>query len=137
MNVAEYVELSLGWKAEWGDDDCTLFAANWIRLRTGRDPAKAWRGTYHTRNAAHKALRRQGGLLSVATAEMLAAGFAETTEPKDGDVGIVVVPIGVKRGQAVFGNVGAIRLGTIWAVRSEDGVAAFDFECKRAWSIRA
>ncbi len=31
---------------EWGRNDCAMFAADWVMIATGHDPAAEWRGTY-------------------------------------------------------------------------------------------
>lgn len=45
---------------EWGRHDCGLFAANWVRIATGRDPAKRWRRRYTTERGAWRVLRNDG-----------------------------------------------------------------------------
>lgn len=49
-----------------GTHDCALFAAGWVRLCTGVDLAKDWRGKYRT--------------LDEGTALLAAAGFADPIE---------------------------------------------------------
>jgi hypothetical protein len=44
----------------WGSHDCSSFAAECVRVQTGQDFYKPFRGRYTTEIGAMKALRRQG-----------------------------------------------------------------------------
>ncbi|CCN69793.1 DUF6950 family protein [Vibrio nigripulchritudo] len=44
----------------WGTSDCALLAADWVNTRTGHDPAKAFRGHYHSQKSSLEALKQQG-----------------------------------------------------------------------------
>lgn len=37
---------------EWGENDCALFAANWVKFYTKNDPAIMYRGEYSTQLGA-------------------------------------------------------------------------------------
>ena len=45
---------------KWGKNDCCLFAADWVELVSGQDPAKSFRGQYRTKNGAFKQLFKLG-----------------------------------------------------------------------------
>lgn len=44
----------------WGEHDCGLFAANWIRMATGYDAGAQWRGRYTTERGAWRVLMNDG-----------------------------------------------------------------------------
>lgn len=44
--LATYVGAATERPFRWGEHDCALFAAGWMTVLTGRDPAAALRGTY-------------------------------------------------------------------------------------------
>jgi hypothetical protein len=99
----------------WGANDCALFAADWVRLATGRDPAKAFRGAYSTAIGAAKALRAigAGDLLSTWTS-IEGEPLASPKLAQRGDV----VAVETDEGPAL-----AICLGAEVAAMSPDGIA--------------
>jgi hypothetical protein len=119
----------------WGRRDCILFAAGWVQARTGRDPAAAWRGRYDTGFRAHHLLAQAGGITAAISREMAALGFALTSDPLPGDVGLVSVPTAVRGDRVRTETGGAIRVGRLWAVKGRRGLAGADFPCLAAWSI--
>lgn len=75
-----------------GDHDCIMFAADWARELTGRDPAAAWRSAYASRGQA-SAILAQGGGLEVMVGKVLEAqGWVRVREPRAGNIGIVAAP---------------------------------------------
>ena len=110
----------------WGLRDCVPWACGWVAQERGFDPLAAVRGSYDSRLSCARLLRRQGGLLSLALREMAAAGFAEISAPRSGDVGII---------ETTIGPMGAIRAGSVWAVKSLDGVAFLEAPQLAAWEI--
>ena len=46
----------------WGENDCCLFAADWILRCTGVDLAATFRGTYCTPLAASRLIEENGGM---------------------------------------------------------------------------
>jgi hypothetical protein len=105
---------------QWGRSDCFLFAADWVRLRTGYDPASPWRGSYRTALGAARAMRQAGGVLELARIAM--AGFAETTEPRDGDVAIVHAALERRKGSPWAAHAAAVRVGAWWVVKTRSGL---------------
>jgi hypothetical protein len=82
--------------AEYGKMDCCLWAADWVRLRTGVDPAAGWRGTYSTEREFLRLLLAEGNLVRVVARAMAGIG-AEQIPPDSahpGDVGIIVTERG-------------------------------------------
>lgn len=73
----------------FGVNDCAFFAANWILLRTGRDPLHAWRGRWHDHKVRAEAL-------AAGVEAFCAEHLGEHVEPvllTDGDLALVTVPL--------------------------------------------
>ena len=119
----------------WGRRDCCLFVADWVRLATGLDPAAHWRGTYADQRSARRRLADRGGFEGAVAAEMDRLGFRRTEDPLTGDVAIVKVLVCVRRGRILEREVGAIRIGRLWAVKGRHGVAGGRFPVVAAWAI--
>lgn len=69
---------------EWGVNDCCIFAADWVRLVTGRDPMGYWRG-YSDEAEAHHLIERGGGLARMVT-EALGLALPTVATAQRGDV---------------------------------------------------
>lgn len=110
----------------WGASDCCLAPSDWMLARRGVDPAAPLRGRYQTALGAHRHIRRLGGFVVMVTDLMAAAGFAETSEPQPGDVGIVES----EQGMAL-----AIKTELGWAVKGVNGFVVAPFACVRAWAV--
>lgn len=76
----------------WGENDCCLFAADWIREATGRDIASDYRGKYSSALSASRILADEGGVVGV---------FRKAAE-REGMV--VVAPSMVQRGDIIALN---------------------------------
>lgn len=63
--LASFIEARRGRPFAWGENDCCLFAADWIREATGRDIACDYRGKYHSALSAARILQNEGGVLGV------------------------------------------------------------------------
>lgn len=110
-----------------GTCDCCLWACDWVVTLRGIDPAAPLRGRYRTAIGAERHIRRAGGLEPLARTLMDAAGFAVTTTPRAGDLGLVV--------DAARQHVLAIRLVAGWAAKAKRGIVIEDFPMIVAWSI--
>ncbi|HEV7323524.1 MAG TPA: hypothetical protein VGN91_00510 [Bosea sp. (in: a-proteobacteria)] len=110
----------------WGERDCCLWVADWIKAESGRDPGAALRGYYGSSGACLRLLRRGGGLSAVVCELMKGAGFEEARSPVVGDAGLIETKIGA---------MGAICLGENWAVKSAEGVAILPAAPVKAWRI--
>lgn len=79
---------------QWGVDDCTMWAARWVRIVSGRDVATH---SYGSEAEARSLIVRLGGLPSIWSDAL--EGFAECFHPQLGDVGLVDTrlagPVGV------------------------------------------
>lgn len=110
----------------WGQDDCSLFLADWWMEVHGVDPAASLRGSYDSQETCHKVLFWRGGLVCVVSGLAKTVGAVRTRNPQDGDFAVIRVRNKV---------VGAIRVGEFWAVRNEQIGFVSDARVLRAWSI--
>ncbi|NBE05924.1 DUF6950 family protein [Paragemmobacter ruber] len=119
----------------WGQSDCVLMAADWVRAVRGVDPAADLRLTYGSAAEAERVLRWYSDPLAVVAPRMAAAGLALTDAPVRGDVAVIDVPD--ERGR--MRPHGAVLFGQrFWAVRAEVGVTciARDVVAMRAaWGV--
>jgi hypothetical protein len=76
----------------WGKRDCMLFAADWVLLRTGADPAAAWRGRYHDETTARALLDAAGGPVPAMEAGLASCAYVRRAQPAPGDVVLARVP---------------------------------------------
>ena len=88
----------------YGLADCALFAADWVRLCRGVDPAAPWRGRYRSPRGALRLVREAGGFVALADSALAACGIGRTEAPRAGDVALVRAPCD----REAFGCVGAI-----------------------------
>jgi hypothetical protein len=81
---------------ELGVMDCSLWAADWVRICTGRDLAAGWRGQYSTRREYMRLLLCDGGLVRVTARAMQAIGatLVAPAGAQPGDIGIVMTTDG-------------------------------------------
>lgn len=91
--ISDHIKAALanwsGLPMEWGVSDCAMATAD-IYVSAGLpDPVASFRGRYATKIGAYRKLGR-GGLLAAVTA----LGWPETTEPVDGDLGLMQTPEG-------------------------------------------
>jgi hypothetical protein len=94
MQLSTYLSRALAEPFVWGERDCALWAAEWVRLRRGVDLGAVWRGRYSTAAGCHRLLARRGGMVGALSAQMAQAGFSVAAAPVPGDVGIVATPVG-------------------------------------------
>ena len=104
----------------WGTSDCSLFVADWVQAKTGKDPAEHLRKLYDSPLSLQKALREMGldwikDPVGVASDCMARADLARTDNPGVGDVGVIALPMG-------GGAVSAICTGDAWAAKAESGI---------------
>lgn len=98
----------------YGKLDCSLWAADWVRLQTGVDLAADWRGQYSSREQYMRLLLPQGGLVRVAARALKTIGkvMIAPADAQPGDIGIIVVE---PREPAL-----AIRCQTAWMAKTGD-----------------
>ena len=124
--LAEFLAAGAKTPFGWGQEDCCLFACDWIRSQRGVDPAERFRGRYQTELQARRLIHRSGGFLRLVDDAMAQAGILETTDPLPGDVGVVVT----EQGEAL-----AIRSRVGWVAKAPIGISAGPFMLLKAWSI--
>jgi hypothetical protein len=83
---------------EWGEADCVMWSADAIHAQTGHDPAKDFRGKYHTEEEALQVIKDQGYL-----------NIAEWMD----DLFPRRVRSAAQRGDLILNNEG--NLGIVWA----------------------
>ncbi len=111
----------------WGERDCILFCTDWVKVVTGADPAKRWRGRYHSEAEAQEIIDRFGGLSELCDEGY--AGILERCEPEDALVGVI---------KSHSGDIGAIRSGHSWVVLTEHGIGRVRLDmsdCLAAWGL--
>jgi hypothetical protein len=119
-----------------GGDDCMTFPATWAQESTGVDPAAALRGTYRTREEAHRILASYGGAEAFMEHHLLAIGATRTAHPETGDIGLIVAVTDVA-GAIVRTEIGAIRFGPLWACIHRAGIHASPAQFIAAWRLPA
>lgn len=133
MDIHQF--LRLPHRFRWGGvdgDDCTTWCATWAAHLAGIDPAEGLRGTYRDREGAYALLDAAGGLVPFMDGHLRRIGFVPTDNPKDGDIGAVMAPVGLDEEKLV----GAIRFGPLWAVLSPAGVMAKALSFQKAWTLK-
>jgi len=110
----------------FGERDCAIWVADWVRSQTGRDPALRLRGTFDCALGSARIVRRGGGLVPLVSDLMARHGLPETAEPQMGDVGVVETPAG---------ELAAISTGDAWAVKAKDGLAIVRAPVLKAWAV--
>lgn len=79
-----------------GKMDCSLWAADWVKKRTGIDPAAGWRGAYSTEHEYMRLLLAEGSLIRVVARAMknIGAPRIEPADARPGDIGIILTEKG-------------------------------------------
>jgi hypothetical protein len=120
----------------WGDWDCLLWLADWVRTNRGVDPAGDLRGRYSSMLGAARIVREAGGMVSLVGERVFKAGLPRVNVGARGDIAIVAVG-GV--GGEHFGNqAGAILLGGSAVLMSQEGLCMprrSDVSIVAAWSV--
>jgi hypothetical protein len=97
----------------WGVMDCCQFGGGWVRSKTGRDPLHAF--NYRSAIHARRLVIQGGGLVKMVDEAMGSVGFARTTAPDHGDLGVID--------------------GRWWIGRDVDGLVYFEPNDVVAWRI--
>lgn len=58
--LARHVEAAYRVPFKWGEHDCALWSAQWVREATGQDFGSGWEGKYKTELGAARLLKRLG-----------------------------------------------------------------------------
>lgn len=110
----------------WGQNDCSMWCASWIRDVHGIDPAAAFRGTYATADECAALVEQQGGLEAFADRLLTKAGMRRAIAPEPGDVAVV---------HTLIGPAMMIYTGLSWAWKSPHGVLFARREPIVAWAV--
>lgn len=95
-----------GKPVEWGQDDCTTWAAAWVKELTGKEVQML--SSYSTLEEAHTLIDEAGGLDVLWSMALAPLGIYEVIgQPQLGDVGIV----------------STARLGNVGVIFAQDGIA--------------
>lgn len=117
-------------KFEFGQWDCVITLANWLRFQLDDDPAIDIRGTYSNIRGWKEVVKKEGGMISFVGGRAHRVGLREIEgDPKIGDIGL----IRIKRSQGYW--VGAIRGSTKWWFKISDGITATELPASRIWGV--
>lgn len=75
-----------------GEHDCMLFAADWVRTLTGKDPAAAFRKLYDSAEQANDIIARAGGAEDIIDECLTPLGWRKVSPAAAGDVVLVDPP---------------------------------------------
>lgn len=122
----EFLRVDRGTPFRPGKHDCAMWVAKWVHLRTGRDPARGWRGKYRTLAAGERLAKAQGydGHVGVVTEELVEIPPAMA---RIGDLAIVRGDIDDALGIVTGERVSVLR---------PDGLGSVDLtKAVRAWRL--
>lgn len=125
-DLSAFLHEAAGKSISWGEWDCLMFVAAWVRDRRGDDPAQPWRGRYSSEFGAARMMLEQGGMVPLMDAGLGAIGMQRTNEPKRGDVAVV---------SGAEGETGAIMLGVNSASIGRRGLFVRRAPIVAAWSV--
>lgn len=127
-----FLNLQIGKPFIWGENDCCLILADWIREVYEFDPAEHLRFTYDSASSCQRYTKFFTDPVSVVSS--MAEGicnFSRTPKPVKGDVGVLYLPVEKK-----MSPVGGIFTGKSWAVKAPGGVTTLQpYEIKAIWSV--
>jgi hypothetical protein len=142
MTLLEYIKGPHRWG--WGGRrhadryhycDCTLYAADWAAISTGKDPGEGIRFTYSTAEEANAIVEAAGGIEAFVHERLSACGFKRVQQPQDGDIGIVEVLTGFDFEGLAVKKIPAIRFGKLWSVMSARGSVTKNLTHSAVWRI--
>ncbi len=107
-DLGAYVDRTIDLPWRWGQQDCTMWVADWCLARWNIDPAHRFRGTYSTELEARAITAR--GLAATVTPEI---PLRRKSQPDCGDIGVIEI-----NGH----EVAAIWDGAHWIIRTQHGV---------------
>lgn len=113
--LADFIEARRERAFEWGSHDCCLFAADWVALVTGKDPAQAFRHSYSSAMGAHDIYTQFGGVPALVRHCLRDAGFVRVSQEQASAGDLIVRESG--QGKCV-----GIVLGLNSAFVGEDGL---------------
>jgi hypothetical protein len=105
---------------QWGDFDCLLWLADWIRVNRNVDPAGDLRGRYFNMLGAARIVADAGGMVALVGQRVLAAGLPRVNVGARGD--IAIVQVGGDGGESFNNLAGGILLSGSVALISQEGL---------------
>lgn len=87
--LGRFIADRLGTSFAWGERDCCLFAADWVRTCTGEDPAQGLRGAYSDEAGALGVIRRSGGFCRFVSLHLCQPMMREPLRASRGDLAAV------------------------------------------------
>lgn len=133
MTLDRYLERLAGRRFAFGQHDCLLAVADWVRELTGHDEGAWYRGTYNTDAGWRGIVERAGGVVRLLDDTCARLGLVPTLgDLRCGDVGAIDLPAGV-------GLTGAIFVGPRWVSVATTGLASLSVSAARvatAWGVR-
>lgn len=118
MTLDDYLNAQGARRFVWGVSDCVQFGLGWAREATGRPLAPFC--SYGSRAEAKRALESRGGLERVVRDWMAQNGFAPTSDPDHGDIGLAPRP--PQSEDIIAGLAIVIRSGPWWVGKSPRGI---------------
>lgn len=113
----------------YGEWDCAMTLANWVKEQSGVDPAPDLRGAYATEEGWLEIVADEGSLLMLVERLALAARLHEVSDYQRGDIAVVTIP--------GLGEAGAIRGEGRWVMKLAGRmVGASDQRVAAAWGFR-
>ncbi len=112
----------------WGQHDCCLFAADWVALATGQDPAASWRGLYDSALSAHRIAAPFGGIGGLVIHALKASGavYVDAKRATAGDIIIRDSELGDVTGVVVGRDAAFVaEFGLTFAAITDDPYAEF------------
>lgn len=109
--------------------DCCAAPAAWAIDNGHADPMQEWRGEYASEDEGEEFIAKAGGLIELFDKGMNSAGIAETSDVKEGNIGIL---------QIGEHEAGAIYTGKRWALVTDRGwlFVSMDNECVlKMWAV--
>lgn len=106
----------------WGEWDCCMALANWVRARTGSDPAAHLRGAYADEAGWRRLVDEAGGMVSLVDGMAVKAGLRRGEAAAPGDLAVIDVAgltagaIRVERGFALKLDRGLTRVRAVPAI---------------------
>lgn len=97
--LAAYIEERRNVSFVWGSSDCCLFAADWVEMVTGVDPAADLRGKYDSAASAMRLLRKLGGVCGILLEARKSCGIVEIETARCSRGDLIVADTG--RGNAI------------------------------------
>ena len=93
--LAAFLSRSAAEPFVYGESDCSMFLANWVREVTGRDPAGELRRAYSDEPGWRSLVAEAGGLAVLVGRLALVAGLSPVATPGEarvGDIAVVGIP---------------------------------------------